>query len=256
MRSYVNLEKLIKIIVMSILSFFMIYAVVSGKLQNYVNPRMNAVVIVTAVILILIVIFTIPDLKSRKHTVFVKDYMILLLPVFLACVVPYNVYDAESQVSVDSSISANKVTADTNKKKDDSKKKENEKPVNSMIAEGKTWDVSDEEFTQCYLRISGDMSFYEGQKIKMKGQFFKTKDFSDSEFVLARMAMVCCAADLQPCGFLCKYKDTGKFKSEQWLSVTGTIHVEEYKGEKMPVIHVEKIADAEAAKEKYIYFNR
>ena len=259
MKEYVNVEKLIKIAVMSILSFFMIYAVASKKLQNYVNPRMNIVAIISAVILILIVIFTIPDLKRKKHTIFIKDYVILLIPIILVCVVPYKVYDSEGQASVDSSLSMSS-SSDISKNNQDTKKveqkKSDKKAVNPMVRDGVTWDVSDEAFANSYLRICGDMNFYEVQKIKLKGQFLRTNDFSKSEFVIARMAMVCCAADLQPCGFLCKYNDFSAYKTEQWISVTGTIHVEEYRGEKMPVIHVEKLAKAEVAKDKYIYFNR
>lgn len=265
MRNYINLEKLIKIIVLMILSFFMIYAVVSRKIQNYVNPRMNAVVIVTAVILIFIAIFTIPDLKRKKHTIFVKDYVILLLPLLVACVVPYNTYDSQQQINLEGSFSTESSSLGSVKKADDNKntenqedtekKEESKKAVNPMVKNNQTLTITDDDYAQLYLRISGDMEYYEGQRIKIKGQFFKTKDFSSSEFVLARMAMVCCAADLQPCGFLYKYKDLDEYKSGEWLSVTGTIHIEDYKGEKMPVVHVEKITKAEAAKEKYIYFN-
>ena len=98
------------------------------------------------------------------------------------------------------------------------------------------------------------MNKYNGKTLKFKGQVFRMKGFAKDEMVPARYAMVCCTADLQPCGVLCRGNEVSHYKEDEWIWVTGTIKIEKYEGQMMSVCYVTKIEQAEKAKDDYIYF--
>lgn len=65
----------------------------------------------------------------------------------------------------------------------------------------------------------------------MTGQVYKnTPVMADNEFVPARLVMACCVADLSPCGLFCTYGNVSELESDSWVTVTGILYGEQYKG--------------------------
>ena len=77
-------------------------------------------------------------------------------------------------------------------------------------------------------------------------------DTSETEFIPARLLMVCCAADLVPYGLVCRYDKISELENGTWLTVTGTLAVRDYRGSPEPQIDVEKLEPAEAV-DAYLY---
>jgi putative membrane protein len=119
--------------------------------------------------------------------------------------------------------------------------------------EGDTIVVSDNNFVQWLQEIYDNQGKYEGKKIQVIGFVFKSKEFTENEFVPARLMMACCTADLQPIGFLCRYDKASKLKNDTWLKVTGTIKVVDYKGQKTPVIIADKAENTTKPENEYVY---
>lgn len=106
--------------------------------------------------------------------------------------------------------------------------------------------IGNDAFYPWIAEIYSNMDKYEGYKITMTGFVFKDQEyFYENEFVPARLAMTCCAADLAPMGILCKYDRVSELESGQWITVEGVLHKGQYNGQDEPQVIVTSITPAE-----------
>lgn len=112
--------------------------------------------------------------------------------------------------------------------------------------ENKKITISNDEFYLWIMEIYSNMDKYEGYTITMTGFVFKDQEYLyENEFVPARLAMTCCAADLAPMGILCKYDRVSELESGQWITVEGVLHKGQYNGQDEPQVNVTEITPAE-----------
>ncbi|RKM60854.1 GTPase [Butyrivibrio sp. XB500-5] len=86
---------------------------------------------------------------------------------------------------------------------------------------------------------------YDGKNVKFKGMVLIPPEFPKGRFVPGRMAMTCCAEDMQFLGFACDYDKTDELQEKDWVLVTAKVvkeFVPEYNGEGpvLKAISVEK----------------
>ncbi len=125
--------------------------------------------------------------------------------------------------------------------------------LTGLDKENKIITVSNEEFYPWILEIYGNLDIYEGYMITITGFVFNDMEyFEGDEFVAARLAMVCCAADLAPVGMLCRYDKASELASNEWITVEGEIIRGQYEGQAEPQISVTSITPAQEVK-GYIY---
>jgi hypothetical protein len=101
-----------------------------------------------------------------------------------------------------------------------------------------------------YLDALDHVERYEGKNVRFKGLVLKPEEFPDNRFVPGRMAMTCCAQDMQFLGFACEYDKTAELNEKDWVTVTAKVvkqFVPEYKGEGpvLQAISVEKTTEPE-----------
>ena len=77
--------------------------------------------------------------------------------------------------------------------------------------------------------------------------------FEKNEFALARMMMICCAADMQPVGILAQWSDVQTLIDGEWIEVSGTLSKKPYKNSFDPLIIVETIKKVNQPQREYIY---
>jgi putative membrane protein len=110
--------------------------------------------------------------------------------------------------------------------------------------------VANEDFYSRLNAIYRDAPHYEGYEIVVTGFVLNNlPSFDANTFVPARLAMVCCSADLAPIGMRCKYPGASELTSEMWVTVEGIIEISD-DGE--PEIAVTAISPAEEVTE-YVY---
>ena len=98
-----------------------------------------------------------------------------------------------------------------------------------------------------------DIEQLEGFQVTMTGQVYKnTPVMADNEFVPARLVMACCVADLSPCGLFCTYGNVSELESDSWVTVTGILYGEQYKGQEEPRLRVTSVVPAKPI-EGYIF---
>jgi uncharacterized membrane protein YcgQ (UPF0703/DUF1980 family) len=82
-------------------------------------------------------------------------------------------------------------------------------------------------------------------------------DLGEGYFIPGRMAMTCCANDMQFLGYACRYKDAGTLKERSWVKVTATITKENfhaYQGEGI-MLNATKVEPAKEPEEPIINFS-
>ena len=101
-----------------------------------------------------------------------------------------------------------------------------------------------------YLDALEHVDRYDGKNVKFTAMVSKPFDMSDTAFVPGRMAMTCCAEDMQFLGFKCEYDDAASLKERDWVTITANVRkalVPEYQGvgPLLSVVNIEKVKEPE-----------
>ncbi len=95
-------------------------------------------------------------------------------------------------------------------------------------------DLNNYGYGMFYLDALDHVERYEGKNVRFKGMVLKPAEFPGNRFVPGRLAMTCCAQDMQFLGFACEYDKVSELKEKDWVLVTAKVskqYVEEYQGE-------------------------
>jgi putative membrane protein len=118
--------------------------------------------------------------------------------------------------------------------------------------------LNNDNYTEVLSDIEQNPDQYLGKAIEVEGFVYRDPQFQPDEFVIARMFMVCCAADTQIIGFMCQWEESDQIEISQWLSIKGVLEVETYEtdGQQtfMPVIKVKEAEKLETPENQYVYF--
>ena len=111
-----------------------------------------------------------------------------------------------------------------------------------------------DNFYNCMNTIYNDLDTYIGRKIEVVGFVFNDyEEFADNEFVPARLMMVCCAADMEPTGFLCRFNNASELEADSWVKVTGIVGKTEFCGETIPYIEAQSVVKTDKPADEYVY---
>lgn len=114
--------------------------------------------------------------------------------------------------------------------------------------------MDDEHFAAWITELYTKPDLWVGTKITASGSIWKDKElFASDEFALARMMMVCCAADLQPVGILAKWNESDTLTDGEWVEITGTIAKTPYQDRFDPLIIVDAVKKITPPQQAYIY---
>ncbi len=127
------------------------------------------------------------------------------------------------------------------------------KPPPGLDEKGKHILVSDDAFYLWIEELFKKTTAYEGYTITLTGYVLKDPElFGEQEFVPARLAMVCCSADLTPVGLICLYENVSELTEGEWVTVEGEVIMGTFMGTPEPQVRVTKITPAQPV-EGYIY---
>ena len=270
-KKFINLEVLFQVICLFAIPAMLIYALTSGVIQYYVHPRMEPLLWFSAAALIVVGLFLLPGLRRPRHSVHLLPYLLVLFPLMTAFALPpttvtgsgiqlaglsYEAADAGTQTEATDSPSEADAVADaaglSETQADDTSTYTERTFTRTYDTEG-TLQVADEDFLLWYMDVYDHIDQYLDIKIKFRAQVFRLDEFADNEFVPARMSMWCCAADVQPIGFLCRWDDAPTLADDEWIWITATVGMGEYNGESMPILTPVEITQAEEPEVAYVY---
>ena len=84
---------------------------------------------------------------------------------------------------------------------------------------------------------------YAGKTVQFDGMVMIPPSFPAGYFVPGRMAMTCCAEDMQFLGYACKYGKMGELKERDWVRIRAKVAVEYFQPYEQEgiVLHVEEL---------------
>lgn len=119
--------------------------------------------------------------------------------------------------------------------------------------------ISDDDFGLWYMDALENPDKYVGKMVEVKGKAFEPIDDSiaNCAFVIGRYAMVCCADDTQPIGFLTYWEYAGQLIEEEWVQVQARmdkIFDDDYQKE-VPILRVETLKVVPPMEDELVYFS-
>lgn len=232
----------------------MLHLVNSEKYLLYVTPRMKPYLYFSSVVMLTWAFVVIFRIFRPQHRVRSAHCFVLVIPAlfFLLPHNPLSVTDFS-----DNYISQNTLDTTTLGTQTNGQDENFSTDLPGLDEENKKIVVTNEDFSTWLSELYINMEEYEGYTVVMTGFVFKDPQLmKENEFVLARLMMSCCVADLSPAGLLCEYEESYQLEKGSWVTVEGTFFIGEYESEGQkydePQIKITKVTPAEAV-EGYIY---
>lgn len=220
---------------------FFIYSITSGNLTNYINERFAWLSYVAAALFLLLGVANAVDLLRNKDVVRLDRshapitwpvIAIVAVPLALGVLVPSRpLGSAAAQGSV--SLTAASVTGAT-----------------TFTTDPLKWNVLD------WLRSfngSDDITSFNGKEANVVGFVYREATFPDDQFMVARFTVSCCVADASAIGLPVFSANASDFPADTWVSVKGTLKIDEFRGDQWPVLQAVTIEKIEQPEHPYLY---
>ncbi len=125
--------------------------------------------------------------------------------------------------------------------------------IKDGINENNVINLTTQNYTNVLKSVHEDIDSYVGKEICFTGYIYRTIDFKESEFVLARDMIISSNLQTLIVGFLCDYKSSSEFNNDSWVEITGEITKGNYHGD-IPIIKVKKIKQIDKPQDDiYVY---
>lgn len=117
-------------------------------------------------------------------------------------------------------------------------------------------EIQDEDYAIWYRDMSEEMGKYKNKAVKVKGIVATDSRLPSNAVVLGRHVMTCCIDDVQYSGFVCVFKQPPKLKTRDWITVKGTLKIEQTKLYRQPgpVLYVDSTEFAVPPKQELATF--
>jgi putative membrane protein len=242
-----NTEEFIKFIIFAAFTAFLYYLLKTGRINNFIHPKMLTYIKLTIVGLSILALFQLTKIFTvMTRNKFRISHLILFSTILIGFMAAPN--------SLNSAIAENKgVTLTNSNSNSPSSQHIKENIINNTIL------FNDDNYYEILFDVADKVDQYNGKKIIISGFVYKEEGFKQNEFVIARMMMSCCAADSQVIGLMCKWDKAPQLNKDQWVSIEGKIESTVYrnadmdKDDVMPVVVIEKIDNIKAPESPYVY---
>ncbi|MCR3760622.1 TIGR03943 family putative permease subunit [Clostridium felsineum] len=225
-------------------TYYMYYLISSKKLYLFIHPKMTAYIIFAFIVFFILSIFQIKKLFFDKSSNSIKiASSIFFLPLILAYLI--------NPQGLNSNIAEKKGLTTTSL--------ETTNPV--LKTQANSIKLNDENFSDMTSEIENNINKYKGKDIEISGFIFKDSSFPKNHFVIARMLIVCCAADAEVVGLTCN-TTFNKLKANDWVTIKGTINsMNNFDKENtsqpiIPVINVKSVHSIQKPSNPYIYLKK
>ncbi|BBH18675.1 UPF0703 protein YcgQ [Paenibacillus baekrokdamisoli] len=114
-------------------------------------------------------------------------------------------------------------------------------------------EMKDEWFIEKLQALNTFAANFEGKQIKVKGFIYREDGLSEDQFIIGRMAMTHCIADISPYGMIAEAPDASSYADDSWVTLTGTIATTTYHNQTVIKILIQSVEAAHAPTIPYIY---
>ncbi|MBQ8299107.1 MAG: hypothetical protein IJX99_04465 [Clostridia bacterium] len=120
-----------------------------------------------------------------------------------------------------------------------------------LFSPSETIIMTSENYTQILKEIHDNPYDYENKKIEMIGYVFRSADFNENQFVIAR-DMLISESESRIVGFLCEYEKAKEIENNEWIKGEGKIQIGDYHGA-MPIVQIKNVAKSEVPNQIWVY---
>lgn len=247
MKKKLHIQTLLEILCYLAFAALLLYLCFSGGYKMYVTARMLPYFYFMIAVLVIWSLSSLgrlfrPGYKSRSAHI-----LVLLLPI-LHFFLPHDLI-LQSNFALQENISASASSGEilpADQAAADLPPSNFYLPLSGLDEEEKFIFVTDEEFGAWYTELTANGEAYDGYTIRIKGFIFKSPDFmKENEFMISRLLMTCCVADVAPGGIISVYENSPSLAAGDWYTLEGRLQMEKRTGYFVPRILVEKLETAE-----------
>lgn len=242
-RFLLNTDWLVKGLITGGFAIYFIILLISGEVIHYVHPRLIIYLKICSAIMGLMSIYSIyMSLRAAASKInFLKlcsGYALFIIPLVLAIalVVGVNHGSASHRQQTQALVFIN-----------------DKSPGTLKLSENSTIVVNANNFLSSIGDITNNINKYQGRSIKISGFIYRNSMLKNNQFVIARMLMVCCAADASPVGLLVSCNESEFLEERGWYTVSGVISSGTYNGKETAVISAKSLRKIETPVEQYVY---
>ncbi len=95
---------------------------------------------------------------------------------------------------------------------------------------------------------------FAGQPADLIGFVYRDIRFKDnSQFMVARFAISCCVADATAIGVITQASEAAKLDQDRWVHVTGKFQVQDFAGQRTPILMADQIEPTNQPEQPYLY---
>lgn len=234
-------------VILAIYALYLLWLAAEGGLTRFVHPRYGIFIAVSAVsALIMAAVLVYAARESFSSALKARHVIVLLIPLVLAFASRNLDDDFSSSMSAEST--AEDFTIDFSGVGKSVPRFIETARKSSLIV------LDDVHFAPMVDDLYANPGKYRGKTVVMKGLVLKRKHAPrKDEFALARMLMVCCVADLQPMGLVCRYVAADTVREKSWYRIKGVIETETTDEGVIPLLRVESVEKIEKPQREYVY---
>jgi putative membrane protein len=275
---HINWEKLIQLILMMLLFNYFMKIINDNSISKYLNPKFNIFVFLSMVFLIIAILVHFKEIFSMgKSNIFKLKYFAFAFLLFIMYISPAKSIANEIadlrgvKVGNDNTVYNESIATTTTSiinNTDNLQVKEKNNPTDNSIDQekgqlenvnnnaGKLVSIHTKNFLYEIDQIYSNPKNYENSKVNIQGFVFISDEFDKDTFAIARLGIVCCSADAQPLGMICKYSKRFELIKKKWYEINGIIrYITNKAGEKEPYIDVIDYLKLDEHEDDFVYMN-
>lgn len=264
-----RIKQLIWPLIMVLYGIAIFLLMATGELNAYIHPKLHILSFLAMVILFILAIATAKNNINKGYFPRLKGtYVVFIIPLLLFFIGGDT--DASRQIAVENGIKISALPTPQQLEGEEEslalklEAPDTESPLEINLEEevdDATLYLTNVNFTALMDDMHANLSDYKGRKISYLGLVYKQKDFEDTEIVVGRLLMYCCAADAQVMGLLGHSNQALDYEDGDWVTIDGYIDEKAYKDpyteyeSSIPYLIIETISPAEEPEDPYVYFN-
>lgn len=251
LRPLLYTEPFFRAVVLFLYAAAFLFLIISGSIYRYVHERHIPMLFICAGLFCIIGALYVYDavhtsknygVQSETHNAKRKLYTIIFIIPLTA------LFFSEAPLDFSVIAYSNPFTSGTY----------SDAPVSSPnavpVPENDCINVNDENFTAWLSELYTNLAALEGKKITISGIVWKDSElFAQNEFALARMMMICCAADMQPIGILAQWHEAAQLQEGAWVQLHGTVSKKAYEDTDEPLIICSAVKVVPRPTREYVY---
>lgn len=265
-----NLDIIIKILILLSFSIFYFKIILSNEIKLYVHPRIIPFAIFGMTSMFIIALFLLGCIfNNKKKKIKFKNYIVFLIPLAMIFFMqttnsssPANASDINTNNNLTDGTTAsntnNNLTSDSSgafevysgKTESDGQGTIDKKELD---IENGIIEITSNNFVFSLDEILDNPDKYDGKEIEISGFVYRDNSLKENEFIIGRFMMVCCAADMQIAGITCDNNNLQSYDNDTWVKIKGIIKKDTREGEVDPVIVLEHIEKDMSPDTSYVY---